>query len=313
MKNFIAPVMLAASVVAPFAADAAPRWGMGAGAYNGQYGNQYGAGNGAQYGNQYGATYGTGAERITTTTTTTTTSRWTSLPDTSAPYVSARIGVTDFIVNTHQYTYASAGSPLSTIVDGRVKDINATYHAALGYRFDRLRADAEFSYGYYSMGGNWAVLDKSPIEYLSSLVFPGTYGLTDSVFTVLGNLHYDIFRFGRQYEREMYTRRGDTGHVLTFNALYLTGGIGVARISERGKVSVDIGAVWPGGTVNRFDATATDTRFTYSLGGGMAVGLAPHVDLDIEYRYTNMGKMSADMVSRKYYSHELSAGLRYTF
>lgn len=292
MKKVFAPVMIAVAAAVPFvAANAAPRWGM----YNGQYGGANGAG------------YTTGAERPQNT------SRWKSLPETSAAYVSARIGVSDFIVNTHQYTYASAGSPLSTIVDGRIKDINATYHAALGYRFDRLRADAEFSYGYYRMDGNWAVLDKAPVEYLSSLVFPGMYGLTDSVFTVLGNLHYDIFRFGRVFGREMYTRRGDTGEVLTFNALYLTGGIGIARISERGKVGVDIGAVWPGGTINRFEATDTDTHFAYNLGGGLAIGLAPHVDMDIEYRYTNMGNMSADQVSRKYYAHELSAGLRYTF
>ena len=87
----------------------------------------------------------------------------------------------------------------------------------------------------------------------------------------------------------------------------------MARISEKGSVTVNLATVWREGWIETVDADNTKTHFAYNLGGGLAIGLAPNVNLDLEYRYGNFGKMSGDLVSRKYSSHELSAGLRYTF
>lgn len=228
-------------------------------------------------------------------------------------YIAGRVGVSDFIVNTHQYVYAAPDMPRSTVVDGDINDVNATYHASIGMAFDRLRADIEASYGHYAMSGNWSVINNNAGTAVTNLAYPATYELKDSVFTLMANAHYDILRFGRQYGREMYNRRDDTGDVVMFNALYLTGGVGMAHVSEKGRVGINVGAVWAGGEPENYDASKTETRFAFSLGGGVAVALASHVNLDLEYRYTNMGKMTDDLVSRKYAAHEVSAGLRYMF
>lgn len=48
------------------------------------------------------------------------------------PYVSGKIGISDFVVNTNQYMYYTPDAYKSTIVDGRIDDINAAYRAAIG-------------------------------------------------------------------------------------------------------------------------------------------------------------------------------------
>ena len=242
-----------------------------------------------------------------------------SMPAFAAPYVFGRVGVSDFILNTSQYVdfgkmfHPDQNLPLSTIVDGKISDVNATYHIGVGYEIDRVRIDVEGSYGRYVMSGKWDLTDV-PAGSIQNVSEPATYTLKDSVFTVMANVHYDLLRFGRVFEREMYNTHGDTGAVLTYNSLYLTGGVGMVRVSEKAGVVIDFSKVW-GSVAPAYsqDAKDTDTRVAFNLGGGMAIGLAPHVNLDLEYRYTNFGKMSAELVSRKYYSHELSAGLRYTF
>ena len=58
------------------------------------------------------------------------------------PYVSGKIGVADFVVDTDQYMYHTPDAYRSTIVDGRIDDINAAYRAAIGWRFGNLRIEA---------------------------------------------------------------------------------------------------------------------------------------------------------------------------
>lgn len=228
-------------------------------------------------------------------------------------YVAGRVGAADFVVDTYQYLYTKPNMPRSTIVDGNISDVNAVYHISFGYEFDRLRVDVEGTYGRYTMSGNWSAIDDNAGTIVTNLAYPATYGLKDRMFGVMANMHYDILRFGRQYGREMYGRRGDTGAVVMQNALFVTGGVGMAHISEKGQVEIDVGAVWAEGQPNLYKADLTKNHFAFSLGGGFAIALTPKVNMDLEYRYTDMGKTTDDLVSRKYSAHEVTAGLRYAF
>lgn len=240
-------------------------------------------------------------------------------PAVANPYVFGRVGVSDFVVNTTQYAYMPDSTLRSTVVDGKIDDVNATYHVGLGYDFDIVRVDAEYSYGHYKIDGNFHMLGDNPgfgkpdVATTPYLGYLSSYELTDSVHTLTLNAHVDVFRFGRRFGRQVYTSYGDTGELVGFNSIFLTGGLGYAYISEKGRVVIDTGDVWPGGPAYHVSADDKSSHFTYNLGGGVSFWLVQNLHLDIEYRYSNFGKMSEGLTSRKYSSHELSAGLRYAF
>ena len=231
------------------------------------------------------------------------------------PYVFGRIGASDYVVKTSQYHVLHEGLPRSTIVDGKINDVNAAYHVGLGYDFDWLRFDVEASYGRYVMSGNWSLIDKSIIPaYVQNFAQPSTYTLKDSIYTFMLNAHVDVVRFGCGGMRLMCADLCGNGDAQVYNALFLTGGVGMARISSTGKVVVDFETLYgDDGFIYTQDAKDTTNHFAFNLGGGVSLGLTKTLNLDLEYRYNNYGKFSEDMTTRKYSAHELSAGLRYTF
>ena len=56
------------------------------------------------------------------------------------------------------------------------------------------------------------------------------------------------------------------------------------------------------------------TNFTWSLGGGVGILITRHTNLDLGYRYLNMGRIKAeDGTKYEITNQEYYIGLRYTF
>ena len=80
---------------------------------------------------------------------------------------------------------------------------------------------------------------------------------------------------------------------------YINVGIGLTKIKY---YSVD-----PASGIDRFQADAT--RFTMAAGGGFTIKLTNRWNVDLGYRYYDMGKLkSADITAQEFY-----AGVRYVF
>lgn len=230
-----------------------------------------------------------------------------------APYVSGKIAVTDFVVDTYQYMYHTPDAYKSTVVDGRVDDINAAYRAAIGLRFGDMRIEAEYGYGNYAISGNWALNTKNgvPGSYPHNLSYPSTYTLKSRVQTFMANAYYDLFKFCTRYQNAMYTDM-NVVEACCYNTIYLTGGIGTAHINESANVVIDTAMAWGGNPLYESVDTAVN-RFIYNVGAGISFAMSPNLNVDLSYRYTDLGKYSIATTRRDFSSHEIALGLRYQF
>lgn len=231
------------------------------------------------------------------------------------PYISGKIAVADFVVDTNQYMYHTPDAYRSTVVDGRIDDINAAYRAAVGYDFGALRIEAEYGFGNYVMSGNWALNTKNgvPGSYPPNLSYPSTYTLKNKITSFMANVYYDLFNFCERYS-VAESEYGNIGVVepCCHNSVYIMGGIGTAHIKENGAVVVDTAMAWGGEALTETAATTVD-RFIYGVGFGISFGLTPHLDADLSYRYLSLGEYSIATTRRDYSSHEIMMGLRYQF
>lgn len=152
---------------------------------------------------------------------------------------------------------------------------------AAGYDFGAdVRAEAEIGYktndtSEWKSGNNASV-----------------YNSTITALTFMANAYYDI----------------RTRH--SFGVMpYVGGGVGVAHLSNSN-------GVLPGGTKILLDAN--DTVFAYQVGAGVAYDVSSKVSMDVGYRYfgTSDAKFSdnaSGIVTMKYDSHNILAGLRFKF
>lgn len=229
------------------------------------------------------------------------------------PYVSGKIAVADFVVDTDQYMYHTPDAYRSIVVDGRIDDINAVYRAAIGLRFADMRIEAEYGYGNYTISGDWALNTKNgvPGSYPHNLSYPSTYTLKSRVQTFMVNAYYDLLKFCTRYTNAVYT---DINVVepCCYNAIYITGGIGTAHINESANVVIDTAMAW-GGTPLYESVDSAVNRFVYNVGAGISFAITPNLGVDLSYRYTDLGKYSIATTRRDFSSHEIMMGLRYEF
>ena len=230
-----------------------------------------------------------------------------------SPYVSGKIAVADFVVDTDQYMYHTPDAYKSTVVDGRIDDINAAYRAAIGLRFADMRIEAEYGYGNYVISGDWALNTKNgvPGSYPHNLSYPSTYTLKSRVQTFMVNAYYDLFKFCTRYKNAMYTDM-NVVEPCCYNAIYITGGIGTAHINESAGVVIDTVMAWGGEPLYESVDSAVN-RFIYNVGVGISFAITPNLGADLSYRYTDLGKYSIATTRRDFSSHEIMMGLRYEF
>lgn len=230
-----------------------------------------------------------------------------------SPYVSGKIAVADFVVDTNQYMYHTPDAYKSTVVDGRIDDINAAYRAAIGLRFGDMRIEAEYGYGNYAISGDWALNTKNgvPGSYPHNLSYPSTYMLKSRVQTFMVNAYYDLFKFCTRYKNAMYTDM-NVVEPCCYNAIYITGGMGTAHINESANVVIDTAMAW-GGEPLYESADSSINRFVYNVGAGISFAITPNFGADLSYRYTDLGKYSIATTHREFSAHEIMLGLRYEF
>ncbi len=229
------------------------------------------------------------------------------------PYVSGKIGVADFVVDTDQYMYHTPDAYRSTIVDGRIDDINAAYRAAIGWRFGNLRIEAEYGYGNYAISGNWALNTKNGVSgsYPHNLSYPSTYTLKSRVQTFMANAYYDVFQFCTRYTHSMYTDI-DLVEPCCHNSVFITGGIGTGHIRENAAVEINTAMAWGGNPLYE-SVTSSVNRFIYAAGAGISFGLTPDANIDVAYRYTDLGQYSIGTTRRDFSEHEIMFAIRYEF
>ena len=226
-------------------------------------------------------------------------------------YVSGKVGVTDFVVDSYQFMYYSPKAARSTISDGTISDINASYHAALGYAFsDMFRIDAEYGYGRYVMSGNWDLNTPNlvPGALPPNLSYPSTYILTDKVHTFSLNGYFNMFTFDRRFKSGIYNRPKD----VRYDAMYVVVTAGMMHLRERGQVGINTTMAWGGNALSE-DSSMSLNRFMYGVGLGLSFGLTDDVSLTLEYKYLRLGNYDSDLVRRDYSSHNILMGLRYEF
>lgn len=231
------------------------------------------------------------------------------------PYVAVRAGASAFTMDTDQYLYQDVNAYRSTIAHGDVYDINAVYHAAVGYGFGPLRIEAEYGYGHYAVSGNWALNTPNgvPGSLPPNLSYPSTFVLSEKINMVMANAYYDILVFNRMFGRPFKTPDGEEHRRMRAkNSLFIMGGVGWGQMRERANVTIDTTMAWGGNPLVE-NASGRVNRFAYSIGGGLAMGLSRDVNIDISYKYTNLGQYDEPTVRRDYAMHEIVAGVRYAF
>ena len=156
---------------------------------------------------------------------------------------------------------------------------------AAGYDFGtNVRAEAEISY---------KANDTSELKNGNNVT---GYNSTISALNFMANAFYDI------HELHSYG-------VMP----YAGGGVGVARLSNSNGVLVggrDSGTLAGG--------TSSDTVFAYQAGAGVAYEVSSKVTMDVGYRYfgttdAKFNDNASGVVTMKYDSHNILAGLRYRF
>ena len=231
------------------------------------------------------------------------------------PYVALRAGASALTMDTDQYMYQAIDAYRSTIAKGDIYDINAIYHAAVGYGFGPLRGEIEYGYGHYAFSGNWALNTPNgvPGSLPPNLSYPATYRLSEKLNMVMANVYYDILVFNRMFGRPYTGPDGaEHRHLRAKNSLFIMGGLGWAHLRDRARAQIDTSMAW-GGYPLVENASNRLNRFAFSVGGGVTMGLGHDVNIDISYKYTDLGEYDEPMVRRDYGLHEVLVGLRYAF
>jgi opacity protein-like surface antigen len=129
-----------------------------------------------------------------------------------------------------------------------------------------------------------------PVDYTATAVTTNDTRARLQMSTVMGNLYFDLGTWG-----------GLTPYVGA------GAGAGFARTTQ----FVRPAYVGPD--------TTLQTRFAYAAMGGLAMKVAPNLQLDLGYRYLNYGDIklaseaAGDTYARKVAAHEVRLGLRWSF
>ena len=143
---------------------------------------------------------------------------------------------------------------------------------AIGYRYEYFRAEIEYIWRDKSEDSLTTVIPmqgRDPIVYTDSAVFD-----------------YDSYMFNLYYDFSPYT----------WFTPYLQVGIGVTNMKYK--------FVYDGGT-DKYK----ENNFTWSIGGGISAKMTNRLNIDVGYRYFDMGKIG----DGKVHNHEIYGGVRYVF
>jgi opacity protein-like surface antigen len=220
------------------------------------------------------------------------------------------------LITSADTTYApSSASSVSNDRKARYGAINATLGA--GYQFNRwFRMDATFDWHQnHTITAKTYGANCAKINSLDDIVYQ------NPVCNVTDTLHVETWT-------GLVNAYGDLGTWFGVTP-YFGGGIGLTNIratanenyykndgTAYGDLNVNSTTVhygYPGGQANSQNLT----NFSFALMAGLAYDLAPHLKLDLGYRYLNMGGLSVvdssgDVTRKTLDAQEVRAGLRWT-
>ena len=156
-----------------------------------------------------------------------------------------------------------------------VDDNSLMLSGALGYRYKYFRIEAEYVYRKDSEDKNTSV---SPLPMGGALVTTRTAEFSSKSY--MANIYWDLSPY------TMFTP-------------YLSAGIGITSLEYTFKMNDSYG-----NTV-KYD----EDNFTWSVGGGLSAQVTTRFNIDLGYRYYDMGELESGAI----HNHEVYGGLRYTF
>jgi opacity protein-like surface antigen len=156
-----------------------------------------------------------------------------------------------------------------------VDDNSLMLSGALGYRYKYFRIEAEYVYRKDSEDKNTSL---SPLPMGGYLMTTRTAEFSSKSY--MANIYWDLSPY------TMFTP-------------YLSAGIGITSLEYTFKMNDSYG-----NTV-KYD----EDNFTWSVGGGLSAQVTTRFNIDLGYRYYDMGELESGAI----HNHEVYGGLRYTF
>ncbi len=156
-----------------------------------------------------------------------------------------------------------------------VDDNSLMLSGALGYRYKYFRIEAEYVYRKDNEDKNTSL---SPLPMGGYLMTTRTAEFSSKSY--MANIYWDLSPY------TMFTP-------------YLSAGIGITSLEYTFKMNDSYG-----NTV-KYD----EDNFTWSVGGGLSAQVTTRFNIDLGYRYYDMGELESGAI----HNHEVYGGLRYTF
>ncbi|MBQ8465931.1 MAG: porin family protein [Alphaproteobacteria bacterium] len=154
-------------------------------------------------------------------------------------------------------------------------DNAAMVSAALGYRYKYFRIEAEYVHRKDT--------EESKIKVIPMPVPPDEYARTTTEFksrSYMANIYWDLSPY------TMFTP-------------YVSAGLGITKLEYTYKAS----------DTSASNKKYSENNFTWSVGGGLSAQVTTRFNIDLGYRYYDMGEINSGEV----HNHEVYGGLRYTF
>lgn len=156
-----------------------------------------------------------------------------------------------------------------------VDDNSAMFSGALGYRYKYFRIEAEYVYRKDSEDSNTSFAELPSGKFLMS-----RRSAEFSSKSYMANVYWDLSPY------TMFTP-------------YVSAGLGITSLEYTFKMNDSYG-----NTV-KYD----EDNFTWSVGGGISAQVTTRFNIDLGYRYYDMGELDSGAI----HNHEVYGGLRYTF
>lgn len=156
-----------------------------------------------------------------------------------------------------------------------IDDNSAMISGALGYRYKYFRVEAEYIYRETSENRKYNVAETPSGRKLVT-----SHSAEFSSESYMANIYWDISPY------TMFTP-------------YVSAGIGITSLEYTFKMNDSYGNV----------AKYSEDNFTWSVGGGLSAQVTTRFNIDLGYRYFDMGELDSGAV----HNHEVYGGLRYTF
>lgn len=156
-----------------------------------------------------------------------------------------------------------------------VDDNSAMFSGALGYRYKYFRIEAEYVYRKDSEDSNTSFAELPTGSFVMS-----RRTAEFSSKSYMANIYWDLSPY------TMFTP-------------YVSAGLGITSLEYTFKMNDSYG-----NTV-KYD----EDNFTWSVGGGISAQVTTRFNIDLGYRYYDMGELDSGAI----HNHEVYGGLRYTF